>query len=75
MVNIPKVESSKKNLPPLSKGAKQASNKPMSLQKPELDKSPVKSSPVKQLKNSQMMKKKQKLASEQGEKPVYDISN
>lgn len=33
LTNIPKVESSKKNLPPLSKGTKEASNKPMSLQK------------------------------------------
>lgn len=40
-ITIPKVESNKKNLPPLSKGAKQASNKPMSLQKTEFDKSPV----------------------------------
>lgn len=34
MPEMPKVQASKKNLPPLSKGAKTASNKPMSLQKP-----------------------------------------
>ena len=30
---MPKVEVNKKNLPPLSKGTKQASNRPISLQK------------------------------------------
>jgi hypothetical protein len=29
------MESKKKDLPPLNKGTKEASNKPMSLQKPE----------------------------------------
>lgn len=56
---MPKVEAAKKNLPPLSKGAKTASNKPISLQKPDssqiLQKSNVKPT-SRDMKKSQNLK-------------------
>lgn len=56
---MPKVEAQKKNLPPLSKGAKTASNKPISLQKPDnsqiLQKSQIKAT-TRDMKKSQNLK-------------------